>query len=50
MKGSSIFFLTLLLLIIVQSLSLTLGDPTDYSTPGFPVFHHLPELAQTQVH
>ena len=25
-------------------------DPMDYSTPGFPVFHHLLELAQTQVH
>ena len=22
----------------------------DYSTPGFPVLHHLPELAQTHVH
>ena len=27
-----------------------LGDPMDCSTPGFPVFHHLPELAQTHVH
>ena len=25
-------------------------DPMDYSTPGFPVHHQLPELAQTQVH
>ena len=25
-------------------------DPMDCSTPGFPVFHHLPELAQTHVH
>ena len=25
-------------------------DPMDYSTPGFPVLHHLPELAQTHVH
>ena len=25
----------------------TLWDPMDCSTPGFPVFHHLPELAQT---
>ena len=23
-------------------------DPTEYSTPGFPVHHQLPELAQTQ--
>ena len=22
----------------------------DYSTPGFPILHHLPELAQTHVH
>ena len=29
---------------------LTLCDPMDYSTPGFPVFHYLPEFAQTQVH
>ena len=28
----------------------TLCDPMDYSTPGFPVHHQLPELAQTQVH
>ena len=25
-------------------------DPMDYSTPGFPVFHQLPELSQTHVH
>ena len=28
----------------------TLCDPMDSSTPGFPVLHHLPELAQTHVH
>ena len=28
---------------------LTLGDPRDCSTPGFPVLHHLLELAQTHV-
>ena len=27
-----------------------LRDPTACSTPGFPVLHHLPELAQTLVH
>ena len=27
----------------------TLCDPTDCSTPGFPVHHQLPELAQTRV-
>ena len=25
-------------------------DPTDCSTPGFPVLHHLPEFTQTHVH
>ena len=28
----------------------TLCDPVECSTPGFPVHHQLPELAQTQVH
>ena len=28
----------------------TLCDPMDCSTPGFPVLHYLPELAQTHVH
>ena len=27
-----------------------LCNPMDCSTPGFPVLHHLPELAQTHVH
>ena len=30
--------------------SLTLCDPMDCSTPGFPVLHYLPEFAQTHVH
>ena len=29
---------------------LTLCDPMDCSTPGFPVLHHLLEFAQTHVH
>ena len=29
---------------------LTLCDPMDCITPGFPVHHRLPELAQTRVH
>ena len=29
---------------------LTLCNPTDCNTPGFPVLHHLMELAQTHVH
>ena len=28
----------------------TLCDPMDYSTPGFPVHHQLPEPTQTHVH
>ena len=28
----------------------TLCDPMDYSMPGFPVHHQLPELAQVHVH
>ena len=35
----------------VQSLShVRLCDPMDCSTPGFPVHHQLPELAQTHAH
>ena len=33
---------------VVQSCP-TLCDPMGFSTPGFPVLHHLPELAQTHV-
>ena len=34
----------------VAQLSPTLCDPMDYSTPGFPVHHHLLELIQAHVH
>ena len=34
---------------VVQSCP-TLCNPMDCSTPGFPVLHHLPELAQTHIH
>ena len=42
----------LLLLVVVQLLSCvqTLCNTMDCSMPGFPVLHHLPELAQTHVH
>ena len=33
----------------VTQLCPTLGDPMDCSTPGFPVHHQLPKLAQTHV-
>ena len=29
---------------------MALCDPTDCSTPGFPVLHYLPEFAQARVH
>ena len=29
---------------------LTLCDPMNYSTPGLPVHHHLPEFTQTHIH
>ena len=35
---------------LVAQSNLTLCDPMDCSTPGFPVHHQLPELAQTCVH
>ena len=28
----------------------TLCDPMNRSTPGLPVYHHLPEFAQTHIH
>ena len=34
----------------VDQLCLTLCDSMDYSMPGFPVHHQLPELTQTHVH
>ena len=34
----------------VAQLCPTLCNPTDCNTPGFPVHHQLPELAQTHVH
>ena len=34
----------------VAQLCQTLFDPMDCSTPGFPVHHQLPKLAQTHVH
>ena len=34
----------------VSQLCLTVCDPMDRRTPGFPVHHRLPELVQTHVH
>ena len=35
--------------LIAQS-CLTLCSPINYSTPGFPLLHHVPELAEAHVH
>ena len=34
----------------VTQLCLIFCDPMDYSTPGLPVHHQLPEFTQTRVH
>ena len=34
----------------VAQFCLTLCDPLNYSTPGLPVHHQLPEFTQTHVH
>ena len=34
----------------VAQLCLTLCDPMDYTMPGLPVHHKLPEFTQTHVH
>ena len=33
-------------LLAITQLCLTLCDPIDCSTPGFPILHHFPEFAQ----
>ena len=35
---------------LVAQLCPTLCDPLDCCMPGFPVYHQLPELAQTHIH
>ena len=35
---------------LVAQSCLTLCDPMDCSTPGFPVLHYLPEFVQIHVH
>ena len=39
-----------LLLLFSRSVMSTPCNTIDYSTPGYPVLHHLPELAQTHIH
>ena len=45
-----IVFVTVFCCCSVTQLCPTPCDPIDCSTPGFPVLHHLPDLAQTHVH
>ena len=45
----SLFFQSVLFSSIAQS-CLSLGDTIDYSIPGFPVHHQLPEFTHTNVH
>ena len=41
----------LLCCLVIQSLScVRLCKPMDCSMPGFPVYHYLPEAAQSHVH
>ena len=35
---------------VARSCPALCDDPRDYSMPGFPVLHHLPEFAQIHVH
>ena len=42
--------LTRLLFCLVAKSCLTLCDTVDCTTPGFPVFHYFPDLAQIHVH
>ena len=43
-------FSDIVVLVLVAQSCLTLCDPMDCSTPGFPIHHQLPELTQTHVH
>ena len=43
-------YVLLLLCCLVAKLYSILFNPTDYSTPSFPVLDYLPEFAQTHVH
>lgn len=38
------------LVVQLTSFCPTVCDPVDCGTPGLPVLHHLPDLAQTHVH
>ena len=46
---SILYFSSVQFISVAQS-CLTLSNPMDCSSPGFPVYHQLPELAQTHVY
>ena len=48
--STEISLLGILLLCSVTQLCSALFDPMDCSTPGFPVLHRLPKLAQIHAH
>ena len=47
-KHLTFIYLSSVQFISVAQLCLTLCDPMNRSTPGLPVYHHLPEFIQTQ--
>ena len=47
-KHLTFIYLSSVQFITVAQLCLTLCDPMNRSTPGLPVYHHLPEFIQTQ--
>ena len=49
--GLCLFIVFTLYVVVIQMLScVQLCNPMGFSTPDFPVFHCLPEFAQTHVH
>ena len=48
-KFSNLFLISVQFSSVTQSCP-TLCDPMNRSTPGFPVYHQLPEFTQTHVH
>ena len=49
-QGAEFLLLMFIEFSSVTQSCLTLCDPMDYSMPGFPVHHQLPEPTQTHVH
>ena len=48
--GSLVAYYTMWSSLLFTQSCLTLCDPTDCTTPGFPILHHLPKFVQTHVH